>query len=309
MSRKLLALVALGALGIAAAGCLPEEPNTDPSTGGTSSSTGGTSSSGGTSSGGKATGGTATGGRATGGTATGGKATGGTNTATGGTGTTQLFSFFVTSLAAMQQLSGNTNGFGGDLRYGMTSGLDGADKICQTIATNEGFGNKTWRAFLSTTTGVNAIDRVGSGPWYDRLGRLVATGVSGLIAGNRPDGVAAVVNDLPNEKGVQEHTANAAYDDHDTLTGSNTQGRLYSTTLGSTCNDWTSAVGSTGRPMAGHHWPGGPSQNWIQAHTMNGCAPGVCTTQAGAGCSTACPSGGVGCSGGYGAIYCFALTP
>ena len=190
----------------------------------------------------------------------------------------------------------------------MTSGLDGADKICQTIAGNEGFGSKTWRAFLSTTT-VNAIDRVGTGPWYDRLGRLVATSVSGLIAGNRPDGVAAVVADLPNEKGVQEHTANTSIDDHDTLTGSNTQGRVYSATASSTCNDWTSAVGSTGRPMAGHSWPGGPSQNWIQAHTMNGCAPGVCLTQAGAGCSTACPSGGVGCSGGYGGIYCFALTP
>ena len=287
MSCRLLALVSLGALGIGFAACLPEDPGTTPPTGGTASSTGGTSSSGGTTTGGKATGGSAT----------------------GGTGTTQLFSFFVTSLAAMQQLSGNTNGFGGDLRYGMTSGLDGADKICQTIATNEGFGNKTWRAFLSTTTGVNAIDRVGTGPWYDRLGRLVATGVSGLIAGNRPDGEATVVSDLPNEKGVQEHLANSAYDDHDTLTGSNTQGRLYSTTLGSTCNDWTSAVGSTGRPMAGHSWPGGPSQHWIQGHTVPGCAPGVCTTQAGGGCSTACPSGGVGCSGGYGAIYCFALTP
>ena len=136
----------------------------------------------------------------------------------GGAGTGQLFSFFVTSLAAMQQLSGNTNGFGGDLRYGMTSGLDGADKICQTIASNEGFGNKTWRAFLSVTAGpVNAIDRVGAGPWYDRLGRLVATGVSGLIAGDRPDGLATVVADLPNEKGVQEHLANTSYDDHDTL--------------------------------------------------------------------------------------------
>jgi hypothetical protein len=190
----------------------------------------------------------------------------------------------------------------------MTSGLDGADKICQTIATNEGFGSKTWRAFLSTTAGpVYAIDRVGTGPWYDRLGRLVATGVSGLIAGNRPDGVAAVVADLPNEKGVQEHTANTAYDDHDTLTGSSTQGRLYSTTLGSTCNDWTSAVGSTGRPMAGHHWPGGPSQNWIQGHTVPGCAAAVNTSNS----QQTCASGvaGVGCSGGYGAIYCFALTP
>jgi hypothetical protein len=243
----------------------------------------------------------AAGGRGSGGTA------GGANAAVGGTsGSDALFSFFVTSVEAMQQLSGNSSGFGGDLRYGMTSGLDGADKICQTIATNEGFGNKTWRAFLSVTAGpVDAIDRIGTGPWYDRLGRLVASGVSGLL-GDRPDGLAAVVADLPNEKGVQEYTATGV-DDHDTLTGSNRQGRLYSTTLGSTCNDWTSSAGNTGRPMAGHAWPGGPSQNWIQAHTMPGCAPGICLVQAGGGCNTPCPSGGVGCEGGYGGIYCFAL--
>jgi hypothetical protein len=211
----------------------------------------------------------------------------------------------------MQQLSANTNGFGGDLRYGEATGLAGADKICQTIATNEGFGNKTWVAFLSVTAGpsgtaVNAIDRVGPGPWYDRLGRLVASGVAGL-RGVRPDGVAAVVADLPNEKGVQEHTANTAYDDHDTLTGTNTSGTLYSTDMADTCNDWTSAVGSTGQPMCGHAWPGGPSQNWMQAHTSPGCAPGVNTVNT----SQSCPGGllGVGCSGGYGAIYCFALTP
>ena len=33
------------------------------------------------------------------------------------------------------------------------SGLDGADKICQTIAEGEGFGGKTWRAFLSVVQG------------------------------------------------------------------------------------------------------------------------------------------------------------
>ena len=47
------------------------------------------------------------------------------------------FSFFVTSLAALQDLSNNDQGFGGDLRYGETgagAGLRGADKLCAAIA-------------------------------------------------------------------------------------------------------------------------------------------------------------------------------
>ena len=104
---------------------------------------------------------------------------------TGGSTVTGLakFSFFVTSIEAMRKLSGNQNGFGGDLRYGQADGLAGADKICTEIAESSMAGSsaKVWRAFLSTTTGVNAVDRVGSGPWYDRLGRLVADSKANLI--------------------------------------------------------------------------------------------------------------------------------
>lgn len=241
------------------------------------------------------------GGMGTGGTpATDGATNSGGASSSGG-GSTEHFSFFVTSLEAMQQLSGSADGFGGDLRFGEATGLAGADKICQTIATNEGFGNKTWRAFLSTST-EDAIDRVGTGPWYDRLGRRVANDVEGLL-GDRPDGEASAINDLPNEEGVQEHTLDPQVDDHDTLTGSDEQGRLAGSQ--STCSDWTST--GSGRPMAGHSWPGGPSRNWMSAHAMSGCAPGVNLAQqmGGPGGGDAC----VGCEGGYGGIYCFALTP
>src|ERR1700704_6678956 len=57
-----------------------------------------------------------------------------------------LGSFFYTSLAALRSLWGSPNGFGGDLRFGMPTGLEAADKICQTIAAGVGFGGKTWRA-------------------------------------------------------------------------------------------------------------------------------------------------------------------
>src|SRR5262245_5833631 len=87
------------------------------------------------------------------------------------------FSFFVTSFRSLQELSDNQNGFGGDLRFGETgpgAGLRGADKICSTIAERSmsGASAKQWRAFLSATNDgngaqVNAIDRIGAGPWYD----------------------------------------------------------------------------------------------------------------------------------------------
>ncbi len=50
------------------------------------------------------------------------------------------------------------------------------------------FGHKTWRAYLSTSS-VNAIDRIGSGPWYDFIGALVAETPEALISsGNREPG-------------------------------------------------------------------------------------------------------------------------
>ena len=166
---------------------------------------------------------------------------------------TKRFSFFVTSLDAMRELSGSQDGFGGNL-----GGLSGADGICQKIAVKAGFGHKTWRAFLSVTKGpdgkpVNAIDRIGSGPWYDRNGRLVAKDKPGLLK-ERPEGDAQIINDLPDEhgRGLKQFG-----DNHDILTGSNAQGRLNSSDPTSTCQDWTSATGpgSEKKVMAGHAWP------------------------------------------------------
>jgi hypothetical protein len=65
------------------------------------------------------------------------------------------FSFFVTSIEAMRQLSGSNDGFGGNLSYDGATGLEGADRICAAAAElgQPGAGRKTWRAFLSASTG------------------------------------------------------------------------------------------------------------------------------------------------------------
>jgi hypothetical protein len=175
------------------------------------------------------------------------------------------FSFFVTSYAAMKRLSGSEAGFGGDLRYGEANGLAGADKICREIAEGSlaGAGKKTWRAFLSATKGpdgapVHAIERIGEGPWYDRIGRLVARTRADLM-NTRPLGAdPAIIDDLPNEDGVPNHAPEGEQvDNHDILTGSDAVGRLYKTDWSVTCHDWTSSVGQDGRPRVGHSWPRG----------------------------------------------------
>jgi hypothetical protein len=219
----------------------------------------------------------------------------------------------------MKELSKSPMGFGGDLRFGKATGLEGADEICRQIAEKSlpGSGQKGWRAFLSATAGgpnggaVHAKDRIGEGPWYDRLERLVAANKADLLQ-SRPRGAdPAIINDLPNESGVPNHTdgapgctGNACPDNHQVLTGTNEMGMLYSTDPGSTCSDWTSSM-ATGKPWCGHSWPReGSGMNWMSSAADGGCAPCVSVMEMG-GVKSAC----VGSAGGYGGFYCFASTP
>src|SRR5262249_29786743 len=103
---------------------------------------------------------------------------------------------------------------------------------------------------------VDAITRIGQGPWYDRIGRLIANDLTGLMA-TRPTGAdSSIINDLPNEDGVANHQPDPSMgqvDNHDTLTGTNAQGTLYG--ANATCSDWTSSAGdSSKRPRVGHSW-------------------------------------------------------
>src|SRR5512145_909617 len=274
--------------------------------------TGGTANVGGSATGGKTTGGNANVGGSTaggnanvGGSATGGNAnvggstnTGG-NSATGGsngtcnvppiasstcaTGDSNCFSFFVASRARMFELAEafgrGTSGWGGDFTYGTGDGLKGADKLCTEIAELSLPGNcRTWKAFLSTSS-VNAISRVGNGPWYDRLNRLIASNLTQLVA-TRPGGItnSTIKHNIPNEDGTPHHNEeagctnlNSCADNHDVLTGSDSDGKVCtsSTCAGKggpggggesitdfTCNNWTLGTAQSGiAPRVGHTWP------------------------------------------------------
>jgi hypothetical protein len=235
-----------------------------------------------------------------------------------GEGATARFSFFVTSQAGLERLSKSKNGFGGDLRYGEANGLAGADKICRELAeaAYEGAGCKTWRAFLSVTkdaTGkpVNAGDRIGAGPWYDRRGRLVAMTKADLLQPWPRGADPAIALDLPNEFGVPNHDPDGTgkIDNHNTVTGTGEGGTLYSDDWSFTCHDWTSKVGTDGKPMIGFSWKGGAANIegslWYGSEiTEGGCADIVNITN-----SMDRSIRGIGALGGYGGFYCLALEP
>ncbi len=226
------------------------------------------------------------------------------------------FSFFMTSQKALEELSNSNKGFGGNLTFGESgpgAGLRGADKLCAAIAERSlpGSSVKGWRAFLSVTSDakgqkVDAITRIGEGPWYDRVGRVFAPTKADLLNPRPLNGDAAIQNDFPNEYGIPNHDpGTGVIDNHNTLTGSSKTGTLDSQGLSATCQDWTSEIASGGRPRCGVSWPRGSAiVHWISVLNEGGCAPGATPIGAESG-----PNGTVGNLGGYGGFYCFALNP
>ena len=183
---------------------------------------------------------------------------------------------------------------------GNLGGLAGADAFCKmlanTVSTTQ--GSRTWHAYLSTTT-VNARDRIGTGPWRNAVGHVIANNLTDLhdqIAANAALNATWPVNDPTialDEKGAQVPITPMLV--HDILTGSNTDGTLLNNM---TCNDWTSQA-MTDVAQVGHtnRAGGGRPPSWNSAHATTGCAQFTADNQAGT----------VSSGGGRGSIYCFAV--
>jgi hypothetical protein len=158
-------------------------------------------------------------------------------------------------------------------------GLAGADAHCQTLAAAVGAGNRTWRAYLSTQArpgqpAVNARDRIGNGPWRNARGQVIAnnhnelhgdtlaaaqlgSNLFKLSALNERGEVVKGVGDIPNQ--------------HDILTGSQTDGRAYTDAADHTCNNWTSE--GQGSAQVGHSdRVGGGNTSWNSSHASRGCS-------------------------------------
>lgn len=176
-------------------------------------------------------------------------------------------SFFITSV---------NPGNGADL-----GGLAGADEYCSELASSVGVTGKSWKAYLSSST-ENARDRIGSGPWFNADGVVVATSVDNLHSDS---------NNLTKLTSISEsgEVVNGRGDEpnrHDILTGSDLDGNATE----STCDDWTSD--GAGSAMVGHHDRIGGGDNptaWNSAHGSRGCS--IEDLQA---------------TGGDGLFYCFA---
>jgi hypothetical protein len=187
--------------------------------------------------------------------------------------------FFVTSAGS---------GKGADL-----GGLAGADKICQDRAQAAGAGGKTWHAYLSTqgSDAVNARDRIGSGPWTNAKGTVVAKDVAELHGANNISKQTALTEkgEMVNGRGDQPNM-------HDVLTGSQPDGTAFAAGEDKTCGNWTKS--GQGSAIVGHHDRLGlrdddASKSWNSSHASRGPDGG-------------CSQNDLKSTGGNGLLYCFA---
>ena len=186
-------------------------------------------------------------------------------------------SFFITSVGS---------GKGADL-----GGLAGADAHCQRLAGAANAGGKTWRAYLSVpgsmsqgsapVQGTHARDRIGTGPWYNAKGELIARDLTHLHNGNNLNKNTAL-----DEKGVVVKGRGDQPNEHDILTGSRADGTAFAPQTDTTCKAWTSS--GDGSAIVGHHDLSGPlndnwSKSWNFSHQSAGCSQEALVRTGGAG--------------------------
>ena len=186
-------------------------------------------------------------------------------------------SFFITSVGS---------GDGANL-----GGLAGADAHCAALAGAVGAGGKTWAAYLSTQAAggqaaINARDRIGSGPWYNAKGTMIAANVAQLHSEEAMTGKENSLSEAGNMINGRGDTPNQ----HDILTGSQVDGTAYPAGSDMTCNNWTS--NSAGSAQLGHFDRQGGGANPTSWNIAHG--------------SRSCSQEDLIATGGNGYFYCFA---
>jgi hypothetical protein len=173
-------------------------------------------------------------------------------------------------------------------------GIAGADRYCQALAGAVGAGGRTWRAYLSTTAAggapaVNARDRIGSGPWRNVKGDVVAANVEELHGTNKLSKQTSLT-----EKGDVVSGSGDPVNTHDILTGSSPDGKASAATNDTTCGNWTKS--GEGSAIVGHVDRKGldesaAAKSWNSSHATRGCGMDALKS-----------------TGGGGLMYCFATN-
>ena len=194
---------------------------------------------------------------------------------------------------------------------GNLGGLAGADAHCQRLAEAVGAGGRVWHAYLSTQArpgrpAINARDRIGTGPWYNFDGVMIARDVAHLHGDTLE--LARLGNNLTKQSGLTEkgqivpglndykhprdgdweYVKTTPYSNrHEILTGSRTDGRAFTEDLDYTCDNWTSnrdpspgqaPTGLGARPDKPNVQIGFPDRNgggdgsWNSSHGTRGCS-------------------------------------
>ena len=149
----------------------------------------------------------------------------------------------------------------------------------ERLAESVGQGNRFWRAYLSVerdasnnNQSTNARDRIGTGPWHNANGVLIAGNIGELHARS---GDANLFVDERGQRINGQWTGSPSPNQHDILTGSNADGTLLRSF---TCADWTSSA-ATDVAQVGHSDGMGPGQStagslasWNSAHANQNCA-------------------------------------
>ena len=211
------------------------------------------------------------------------------------------FSFFVTSLRALQDLSGSQNRLRRRPALRRDRPRRGPARRRQDLRDHRRAQHARRRRRRGAPSSapppaangnaVNAIDRIGEGPWYDRLGRLLAPPRRPTSHERPANGDAGDRRRFP-ERGRRPQpparpARSAEVDNHDTLTGTDAQGKLYN--ANSTCKDWTPSGMTNGhaplRPLlapARRRRPGGGTHEQLDVGAdESGCAPGVTSSRTG----------------------------
>ena len=210
---------------------------------------------------------------------------------------------------------------------GNLGGLAGADAHCQSLAAAAGAGDRTWHAYLSTQArpgqpAINARDRIGTGPWYNFDGVMIARDLAHLHGDTIE--VARLGNNLNKRTGLTEkgqivpglndykhprdtdweYVKTTPYSNrHEVLTGSQLDGRAFPPDLDYTCDNWTSnrdpdegqGMGArAGKPNVQIGFPdrnGGGNGSWNSSHGTTGCSQTALAR-----------------THGVGKFYCFAIN-